>query len=46
MNDATASYFAAIAACRLLGLLRADWWATEEDSFDLVLAAALMRGRP
>lgn len=30
-------------ARRLLGLLRAEWWAQPEDTFDLVLAAALMR---
>ena len=45
MNDAAASYFAAIKARRLLGLLRAEWWPQPEDDFDLVLAAALMRGR-
>lgn len=45
MNDAAASYFAAIKARRLLGLLRADWWAQPEDEFDLIIAWALMRGR-
>lgn len=45
MNDAAASYFAAIKARRLLGLLRAEWWPQPEDEFDLVLAAMLMRGR-
>lgn len=45
MNDDAASYFAAIKARRLLGLLRAEWWAQPEDDFDLVLAAMLMRGR-
>jgi hypothetical protein len=45
MNDAAASYFVAIKARRLLGLLRAEWWAQPEDTFDLVLAAALMRGK-
>lgn len=45
MNDATASYFAAIKARRLLGLLRGEFWAQPEDEFDLVLAAMLMRGR-
>ncbi|HQS15000.1 hypothetical protein [Reyranella sp.] len=44
MNDAAASYFAAIKARRLLGLLRAEFWAQPEDDFDLVLACALMRG--
>jgi hypothetical protein len=34
MNDAASSYFVAIRARRL----------QEEDTFDLVLAAALMRG--
>lgn len=43
MNDAAASYFAAIKARRLLGLLRAEWWPQPEDDFDLLLAAALMR---
>jgi len=45
MNDAAASYFVAIKARRLLGLLRAEWWAQEADEFDLILACALMRGR-
>ncbi len=45
MNDAAASYFVAIRARRLIGLLRAEWWAQPEDEFDLVLAAALMRGK-
>lgn len=43
MNDDAASYFAAIKARRLLGILRAEWWAQEVDEFDLVLACALMR---
>lgn len=43
MNDGAASYFAAVKARRLLGLLRAEWWAQPEDEFDLVLAAALAR---
>jgi len=43
MNDSAASYFAAIKARRLLGLLRAEFWAQPEDDFDLVLAAALAR---
>ncbi len=45
MNDAAASYFVAIKARRLLGLIRGEWWAQPEDEFDLVLACALMRGR-
>ena len=45
MNDDAASYFAAIKARRLLGLLRGEFWAQPEDEFDLVLAAMLMRGR-
>ena len=43
MTDDRDSYFAAIKARRLLGLLRAEWWAQPEDDFDLVLACALMR---
>jgi len=43
-DDDRGSYFAAIKARRLLGLLTAEWWAQEADDFDLVLAAALMRG--
>jgi hypothetical protein len=43
MNDSAASYVAAIKACRLLGLLRAEWWPQEEDDFDLVAAAALAK---
>ena len=43
MNDSAASYFAAIKARRLLGLLRAEFWAHENEEFDLVLAAVLMR---
>jgi len=43
VNDAAASYFAAIKARRLLGLLRAEWWAQENEEFDLVLAAVLAR---
>ena len=45
MNDDRDSYFVAIKARRLLGLLRAEWWPQPEDTFDLVLAAALMRHR-
>lgn len=44
MTDDRDSYFVAINARRLLGLLRGEWWAQPEDEFDLVLAAALMRG--
>lgn len=44
IDDNRASYFAAIKARRLLGLLRAEWWAQEADDFDLVRACALMRG--
>ena len=43
MTDDRDSYFAAIKARRLLGLLRAEWWPQEEDCFDLVLACALAR---
>lgn len=43
MNDAAASYFAAIKARRLLGLLRGEFWAHPEDEFDLMLAAILAR---
>ncbi len=43
MNDAAASYFVAIKARRLLGLLRAEWFAQEEDEFDLIIAASLAR---
>lgn len=42
-GDSAASYFAAIKARRLLGLLRGEFWAQEEDTFDLVLACALAR---
>jgi hypothetical protein len=43
MNDDAANYFAAIKARRLLGLLRAEFWAQEEDCFDLILACAPAR---
>ena len=43
MNDAAASYFVAIKARRLLGLIRGEFWAQEEDTFDLILACALAR---
>ncbi len=45
IDDIRASYFVAIKARRLLGLLRAEWWAQPEDEFDLIIAWALMRGR-
>ncbi len=44
-SDQRASYFAALAALRLLALITGERWAEPEDEFDLVLAAALMRGR-
>lgn len=43
MSDAHDSYFAALAAIRLRALLRGERWPQPEDTFDLVLAAALMR---
>jgi len=43
MNDARDSYFAVLAAIRLRALLRGERWPQPEDTFDLVLAAALMR---
>jgi hypothetical protein len=48
MTDASASSFAALAAIRLRALLTGERWREPEDddAFDLVLAAALMRGRP
>ena len=45
LNDAAASYFVALAAIRLRDMLTGRRWAVEADTFDLVLAAALMRGR-
>lgn len=42
-NDGADSYFAALAAIRLRALLRGERWAEPEETFDLVLAAALMR---
>ena len=45
LRDATANYFAAWDAIRLLTLLTGERWANERDTFDLYLAAALMRGR-
>lgn len=43
MSDARDSYFAALAAMRLRALLLAERFPEPEDTFDLVLAAALMR---
>lgn len=43
MTDDRDSYFAAIKARRLLGLLRGEWWPQPEDDFDLILACALAR---
>lgn len=43
--DSQASYHAALAAIRLRALLTGERWPQPEDEFDLVLAAALMRGR-
>ncbi len=45
MSDSHDSYFAALAAIRLRALLTGQRWPEPEDTFDLVLAAALMRGR-
>lgn len=45
MNDARDSYFVALAAIRLRALLTGERWPVPEDTFDLVLAAALMRPR-
>jgi hypothetical protein len=44
VSDAAESYFAALAAIRLKALLLGQRWPEPEDTFDLVLAAALMRG--
>lgn len=43
MTDDRDSYFAALAAIRLRALLRGERWPQEADTFDLILAAALMR---
>lgn len=43
MDDAAASYFEALRAIRLRALLTGERWPVEEDEFDLVIAAALMR---
>lgn len=45
MADAQANYAMACKAMRLRAVLTAERWATEHDEFDLVLAAAMMRGR-
>lgn len=45
MSDANDSYLAAIAAIRLRALLTGQRWPEPEDTFDLVLAACLMRER-
>jgi hypothetical protein len=45
MNDNAASYFFAIRMMRLRGLLTGGFWSHEEDEFDLVMAAMLMRGQ-
>lgn len=44
-RDAADSYHVAWDAIRLLTLLTAERWPTEHDTFDLLLAAGLMRGR-
>lgn len=44
-NDNRESYFAALAAIRLRDVLEGKRWPEPEEEFDLVLAAALMRGR-
>lgn len=43
--DASANYTLACAPMRLKALITGERWASEHDEFDLVLAAALMRGR-
>jgi hypothetical protein len=43
MTDSAANYLVACAAIRLLHLLTAVRWAEPEDTFDLIIAAALMR---
>jgi hypothetical protein len=43
MSDASANYFAALAALRLRALITGQRWPEPEDAFDLVLAAALAR---
>lgn len=41
MTDAHDSYLQALAAIRLRTLIRGERWPEPEDTFDLVLAAAL-----
>lgn len=43
MNDSAASYDFAIRMLRLRGILRGEFWPHEEEPFDLVMAAMLMR---
>jgi hypothetical protein len=43
--DAGGNYLEAMAALRLRALITGERWASEHDTFDLVLAAALMQGR-
>jgi hypothetical protein len=45
-HDAADSYFVAQRAVWFKMLLTAERWAEPDEEFDLVLAAALMRGRP
>jgi hypothetical protein len=45
MADASANYIHALAMMRLRAIITAERWAAEHDTFDLVMAAALMRGR-
>lgn len=46
MTDHHDSYFVAVAAIRLLALIRGERFPEPEDTFDLVLAAALSRLPP
>ena len=46
MNDARDSYFVALAALRLRALIRADRWPEPDETFDLVLAAAMASRMP
>ena len=43
MTDSHDSYFVALAALRLRALITGKRWPEPEDTFDLVLAAALAR---
>lgn len=43
MNDGASNYDFCLAMMRLRALLTAERWATEEDTFDLIAAAALSR---